>query len=118
MVPPIMPMPIYMHFILIASFILVIRTMVNMCLIRSSRQDLKCRVLSDQVIIIHLLPRMLWIIMPPSLLILFIKNQPMKQSIYAVAVLVSGLLLACEKDNLKEPASTLSGRIVYEGQPI
>jgi hypothetical protein len=42
----------------------------------------------------------------------------MKQSIYAVAVLVSGLLLACEKDNLKEPASTLSGRIVYEGQPI
>jgi hypothetical protein len=39
----------------------------------------------------------------------------MKHYIYALVVL---LLLGCEKDNLKEPASTLSGRVVFEGQPV
>jgi hypothetical protein len=28
------------------------------------------------------------------------------------------LLSACEKDNVKEPGSVLSGRIVYQGQPV
>lgn len=32
---------------------------------------------------------------------------------------MAGLLFcACEKDNLKEPTSTLTGRIVYQGQPV
>ena len=37
----------------------------------------------------------------------------------SVSLALSGMLLAaCEKDNLKEPASTLTGRIVYQGQPL
>jgi hypothetical protein len=35
-----------------------------------------------------------------------------------ICILSSLLFLACEKDNLNEPGSKLSGRIVYEGQPV
>ena len=37
---------------------------------------------------------------------------------YSSLALAALLLAACEKDNLKEPTSTLTGRIVYQGQPV
>ena len=37
---------------------------------------------------------------------------------YSLLALAGLLLAACEKDNLKEPGSTLTGRIVYQGQPV
>ena len=41
----------------------------------------------------------------------------MKLTIYACAVLMM-LFSSCEKDNFKEPASKLTGRVVYQQQPI
>ena len=33
-------------------------------------------------------------------------------------LLVGGLIVACEKDNFDEPTSSLTGRLVYQGEPI
>lgn len=37
---------------------------------------------------------------------------------YSMVVLVVLGLPACKKDNLKEPTSQLTGRVVYQGQPV
>ncbi|TDH19978.1 DUF3823 domain-containing protein [Segetibacter sp. 3557_3] len=42
----------------------------------------------------------------------------MKLNIYFVGALILLLLSACEKDNLKEPTSVLSGNVTFQGQPI
>ena len=42
----------------------------------------------------------------------------MKRKSYVVSALLIVLLSACEKDNLKEPASILSGNLTFQGQPI
>jgi hypothetical protein len=42
----------------------------------------------------------------------------MKLPIYAVCASVLFLFTHCEKDNFKEPGATLTGRVVYQGQPI
>ena len=42
----------------------------------------------------------------------------MKRKLYVFSALLIVLLSACEKDNLKEPESILSGRITFQGQPI
>lgn len=41
----------------------------------------------------------------------------MKKNIYILSCLLL-LLSACKKDNLKEPTAKLTGRIVYQGQPV
>lgn len=41
----------------------------------------------------------------------------MKKNIYILSYLLL-LLSACKKDNLKEPTAKLTGRIVYQGQPV
>ncbi len=42
----------------------------------------------------------------------------MKRKLYFFSALVIVLLSACEKDNLKEPTSVLSGNVTFGGQPI
>ena len=42
----------------------------------------------------------------------------MKRNLFILLALSITLLTACEKDNLKEPDSVLSGRVTFEGQPI
>jgi len=42
----------------------------------------------------------------------------MKRKIYFFSALFIVLLSACEKDNLKEPSSILSGNVTFQGQPI
>jgi hypothetical protein len=42
----------------------------------------------------------------------------MKRNIFFVSAFIITLLTACEKDNLDEPASVISGRVVFEGEPI
>ena len=42
----------------------------------------------------------------------------MKRKLYVFCALFIVFLSACEKDNLKEPASTLSGNVTFQGQPI
>jgi hypothetical protein len=42
----------------------------------------------------------------------------MKSKLYFFSALLIVLLSSCEKDNLEEPASILSGNVTYQGQPI
>lgn len=42
----------------------------------------------------------------------------MKRNLFILLAFSITLLTACEKDNLKEPGSVLSGRVTFEGQPI
>ncbi len=42
----------------------------------------------------------------------------MKRRLYLFTALIIVLLSACEKDNLKEPSSILSGNVTFAGQPI
>lgn len=42
----------------------------------------------------------------------------MKRSLIILSAFIALLLTACEKDNLKEPKSVLSGRVTFQGQPI
>ena len=42
----------------------------------------------------------------------------MKRNLFILLAFTITLLTACEKDNLKEPDSVLSGRVTFEGQPI
>ena len=42
----------------------------------------------------------------------------MKRKIYFFCAFLIVLLSACEKDNLEEPASILSGNVTFQGQPI
>ena len=42
----------------------------------------------------------------------------MKSKLYFFSALLIVLLSACEKDNLKEPTSILSGNVTFQGQPI
>ena len=42
----------------------------------------------------------------------------MKRKLYVFSALLIVLLSACEKDNLKEPASILSGNLTFQGQPL
>src|SRR5688500_10185878 len=42
----------------------------------------------------------------------------MKRRLYLFTALIIVLLSACEKDNLKEPTSVLSGNVTFGGQPI
>src|SRR5688572_3222241 len=42
----------------------------------------------------------------------------MKPYIYSLSAFLIMLLSGCEKDNLKEPKSTLTGRVIYQGQPV
>src|SRR5918993_3435039 len=42
----------------------------------------------------------------------------MKRKLYLFSALLVVLLSACEKDNLEEPASILSGNVTFQGQPI
>jgi hypothetical protein len=42
----------------------------------------------------------------------------MKRKLYVFCALLSLVLSACEKDNLKEPTSILSGNVTFQGQPI
>jgi hypothetical protein len=42
----------------------------------------------------------------------------MKLRIYAFAALLLIGFSSCEKDNFKEPAAILKGRVIYQGQPI
>ncbi|HOZ95943.1 MAG TPA: DUF3823 domain-containing protein [Niabella sp.] len=42
----------------------------------------------------------------------------MKRKLYVISALLIVLFSACEKDNLKEPKSILSGKVTFQGQPI
>jgi hypothetical protein len=42
----------------------------------------------------------------------------MKLTLYSFCLFLIVLFSACEKDNLQQPESVLSGRVVYQGQPI
>jgi hypothetical protein len=42
----------------------------------------------------------------------------MKSNLLYIALALVIILTGCEKDNFDPPTSTLSGRVVYEGQPI
>ena len=42
----------------------------------------------------------------------------MKHKLYIACTLLIVLLSACEKDNLEEPTSILSGNVTFQGQPI
>jgi hypothetical protein len=42
----------------------------------------------------------------------------MKRKLYVFTALLVVLLSACEKDNLKEPTSIISGNVTFQGQPI
>lgn len=42
----------------------------------------------------------------------------MKRRLYLFTALIVVLFSACEKDNLKEPTSVLSGNVTFAGQPI
>lgn len=42
----------------------------------------------------------------------------MKSKILLTGVLILGVLAGCKKDNQEAPKSTLTGRIVYQGQPL
>lgn len=42
----------------------------------------------------------------------------MKRTLYIYCASLAMLLSACEKDNLKEPTSILSGKVTFQGQPI
>lgn len=42
----------------------------------------------------------------------------MKRNLFILLAFTITLLTACEKDNLKEPDSVLSGRVTFENQPI
>jgi hypothetical protein len=42
----------------------------------------------------------------------------MKRKLYVFSVLLTVLLSACEKDNLKEPTSIISGNVTFQGLPI
>ena len=42
----------------------------------------------------------------------------MKRKLYVFSALLIVLLSACEKDNLEEPTSILSGNVTFQGQPI
>ena len=42
----------------------------------------------------------------------------MKRKLYFFSALLIVLLSSCEKDNLKEPMSILSGNVTFQGQPI
>jgi hypothetical protein len=37
---------------------------------------------------------------------------------YILLIVFCGILFSCKKDNYDEPSSTLSGRLVYQGEPI
>jgi hypothetical protein len=42
----------------------------------------------------------------------------MKRNIFFLSAFIITLLTACEKDNLDEPGSVISGRVVFDGEPI